>query len=173
MALALVCFVTLPSTATMAKGLYVEPYFGYESGELDYGSTDDDTKGVVYGAKLGYMSGSVGMGFYYGTGSVEVDSTIEDDFEIEDKGAYLIYKFNTTRLWATYIFDATGELDDAGTKYKDGTGQAFGVGFKVLNGLSLNIEKISRKYKKVDNNPVTPKRELSALVFSLSIPYPQ
>jgi hypothetical protein len=152
-------------------GLYVEPYVGYETGELDYGSSDDDTKGMVYGFRLGMMSGSIGGGFDYGAGTVEVDSAVEDDFEIKDMGAYLVYNLGAARIWATYIFDATGELDNNGDEYEKGTGLRLGVGFPV-GSFSLNVEKVDRTYERYNNAAANPEREMNALVFSASIILP-
>jgi hypothetical protein len=171
-AVSLVSFITLAMSSVQAEGLYIEPYLGYESGEIDYGTTDDDTKGIVYGFKLGYMAGRLGAGFAYGTGTVEVDATVEDDFEFEDMGAYLIYSIGMARVWANYIFDATGELDDVNTKYRDGKGLGIGVGFVVPSGVSLNIEKVERTYEKVGANRPAPAHEMNSLVFSVSIPFP-
>src|SRR5690606_32072711 len=133
---------------------------------------DDDTKGMVYGFRLGYMSGSFGGGFYYGAGSVEVDFDTEDDFEMTDMGGFLIYDLGQARIWATYLFDSEGELDNAGTQYKKGMGLGIGVVIKVSSGISLNVEKMNREYKKVGTTNPSPAHEHSGLVFSISLPLP-
>lgn len=176
-------FILLTSSQAFA-GIYLEPYFGYETGkstgEADIQSVgilqvDTESKGVVFGGKLGYsMMGLAGGLDYSMFKSKDTDKTgqgNDGDSDVTDTGAFVQFTFPIMfKVSGTYIFNSKNKSDDSEST---GSGIKIGAGYTGLPFIAINLDYISVKYDdtKVDN-AVVNSSDVKSTSYMLSVSLP-
>lgn len=185
---------TIPTFASQAAGLFVEPLVSYENGNssIDYPSPFSNSSGSIdgfgIGARLGVeFGGVIFLGadgrymkprFKDSTNNIDVDSTGYNYGVVLGVQTPVI----GLRVWGTYILG--GQLDpeegnSVDLKFTDAKGYRVGAGFRLAI-VSLNVEYQDLKYdtttlqqlgpfsgNAADNISLTDK----AWIFSVSFPF--
>lgn len=165
-------------------GLYLEPYVGYEKGDVTgtaNGPFDQDVSGTQFGAKVGFNT----MGFAVGVDGAQVSLAGEDnlanpddmDFKGTDLGAFVQFTFPVMfKVSASYIFSSKAEDDTNvnGVKTKiEGKGFKFGVGFTGLPFVSINLDMINVNYDDITyGGTAITDADLDRKTFMLSLSLP-
>lgn len=168
--LALLLALFFAVTSNVQASLLVEPLIGYNfNGKL--GSASQGT-GASFGGRLGYQNLGLQLGLDYLRSTLEYDRnwTNNAEFETNEYAAFIGYKFPILfRVYAAYIFSATGEVGS--TKATDGTGTKLGASFSGLPFVNLNLEYRTGTFDKVTTLGInTGKADFSALLLSVSLP---
>jgi hypothetical protein len=152
--------VALPTFASEAGGLFVEPFVSYEKGDSDidypapFSNSSGDINGFGVGARLGAHFAEVvfvGLdGRYIRPHFKDSTNGISADASGYNYGAVLGVQTPVVglRVWGTYVFG--GQLDpesdnSVDLKFKDAKGYRVGVGFRIAI-VSLNLEYQDLKY---------------------------
>jgi len=148
-------------SSTAHAGILIEPYLGYEMGDLirkDVGSTTETTdkvSGVSYGMRLGYkfLLPWVALDYSSGTATGKPDSGTDFDLTKSSLGAVVGVNLPLIRMWAGYGFsnEATikGTAGSNNLKLKGNYLKA-GVGLGFIPLVSINLEYKINDIKKVD-----------------------
>ncbi|MGE4131683.1 MAG: outer membrane beta-barrel protein [Bdellovibrionales bacterium] len=168
------CIVlTLISFPKANAEFLVEPYAGYHMGTWKTTSPSHDLNGISYGLRLGYLSSGfmVGADYMLGKWSDDVTPT-SNDWEPKDLALFFGYNFPTlVRLYFAYAFDAEAELTASGSSSKySGTGVKFGVGFRVVPLVSINLEMIRDTYDEVNGNNLST--DLKTNMYGVTVSFP-
>lgn len=154
---------TLLLSAPAFADLYLEPYLGYETGEM--GSPGVDLKGSVLGAKLGYSSMGFAIGADYMMGSLELDTTPTTDVDTKDLGIFAQFTFPILiKVGVTYFMDS--KADTGGAVDLEGSGTKIGVGFTGLPFVAINLDMININYDK----PAPVDTDRKTYLLSVSLP---
>lgn len=150
----IILLLTLLTTYASQAGILLEPIVGYiVSGNVkdsETGATkeDYDYTSLNYGARVGLQVAGVMVGAEYNQATPSWDdqintTAVDTDFKESNLGAFVGYNFPAIlRVWGTFYFDSTSEVDSGitkGAKFK-GAGQGIGIGFTSLPLISLNVE---------------------------------
>lgn len=157
-------------------GFLLEPFAGMQvnsSGELD--GSEFDLTGNTVGTRLGFQN----LGFMVGldgrrmSWNLETDTT-DVDYTFTQLGLFAGYDFPMMlRLWANYVFSLEGiNDDDTDLILKDGSGLVFGVGYKVIPFVSLNLEVSNLTTKKFDNGVSEVDYDGDYTSYLLSVSFP-
>ena len=154
--------------------LMIEPYLGYETGNLSTkgsgADTSDETKGVVPGLRLGYAAPAVLW--------VALDYSIESNGKISgtdydrsnlflDVGADLLL----IRLWGGYGFSnslTTKPTSGNNSNFSGGSMLKAGIGFTFLPFVSLNLEYMAGSFGSYPSSNSSAKETMA--LASISIP---
>lgn len=161
------CLALLGPTAH--AGLLVEPFFGYENGSFTQ-TKKDDASGLNYGGRIGYLPQRVGMGYELSFSQLEVESTTLEDYKIKDQGVFVLYQLSFGRLWGSYIFQSEARRRDG--DFFEGKGYRLGIGLLILRKASLNFEKLTREYNKLNQSQLDSTLKMDTFILSLSVPLP-
>lgn len=154
-----------------ALGIWAEPYAGYEISDREQNNTSYDATGLNLGFRLGATNNSVFFGVEYALANLDVDHpTNDDEIKTKDIGLFFGTEFSTLRLWFTYWLDSEGDSDNSNSTYSGDGGYKLGLGFKVFNQASLNVEKTLRTWKEDDGTKMQHKMEIDGIMVSLSLP---
>lgn len=149
-----------------SAGVHLEPYVGYAMPKLTAGSTEEDLKGVIYGARLGYSIPMFAFGAEYMGGSLKDEDG--DTGKPGDIGAFVSVEFPVMiRAFATYFVKSKVAFD---TGDLEGSGFKAGIGFTPLPLLSVNIEYISGTYDEFDGTKLPTDYEVKGLALTVSLP---
>lgn len=160
-------------------GVLIEPVLGYSVSTVDSGDSDRAT-GASYGGRVGYQNLGFQLGLDYLKSGFDVDNNAyKSDFKTSEFAGFVGFEFPILlRVYAGYIFQATGETDLAvgGVKNKvefdKGTGTKFGVGFTGLPFVDINFE--YRKGKLTDGkwgSQDIDDADYSAYMIGISLPF--
>jgi len=155
--------VAIGMSSTAHAGILIEPYLGYEMGDLKYkyvpaiGGPEftDKASGVSYGMRLGYkfLLPWIALDYSGGTATVKPDTGTDYDLTKSSLGAVVGVNLPLIRAWAGYGFTnemtikGTGGSND--TKLKGNYLKA-GVGLGFIPFVSVNLEYKINELKKVD-----------------------
>jgi hypothetical protein len=113
----LLSFLILFSLNSQASFL-LEPYAGLNFGSnwVADGETDKDP---ISGTTIGGRAGVQRMGFMIGLDGMistwDIEGNINEEISVTSYGVFVGYDFPIMlRLWGTYIFGGTGEIEDSG-----------------------------------------------------------
>ncbi len=184
--------VMIGISSSAHAGIMLEPYLGYEMGDMAYkfvgGGTEykDSISGVGYGLRLGYkfLLPWVALDYTAGSGTDKVDSDIGDnrDFAKASLGAVVGVDLPILlRGWVGYGLSnelvLKGLNGAANTKYKGGY-MKFGLGTTILPFVSLNLEYKINDLKKVDlgtgevdKSTVYDSLKHDTIMLSVSLPF--
>ena len=177
-------FIALVISPAQAA-LLVEPLIGYSFNvKSSSPETDDLTKsetsggsGVGYGGRLGYQNFGFQVGLDYLASSLDMnDKDFDKNFDTSEWAGFVGFKFPVLlRVYAGYIFSATGETkDDTSGKvsYAGGSGPKFGVGFTGIPFLAVNLEYRNLTFDEIKFAGTKYKvdTDVSALFLNLSLP---
>ena len=172
-------FLGVAATAALAigslanAGILIEPYLGYHTGKFEIGSTENDTKGITYGGRIGYQSLGFMGGFDYMTGTWTSESSGSDvDVTPTDMGVFIGYKFPVLiRAYFTYNFDAQTKAESGGSSNKfTGKGMKLGIGYTGFPFVSINLEYISDSYDEMDGMSLSS--DATGKMYGLTISAP-
>lgn len=164
-----IVFALVSSTAF--AGFHIEPYLGYESGNMNVtDTTDQDTGGKTtmmdFGVRLGYLTAVnlwFGVDAMMGTSGTfkesNASSGVPDATSTRtDIGATIGYEFPIKlRAYATYNFSSSLVVkdDDAAANentYTGGTSYKVGFGYRFLPFMAFNAEYYSNAPTKYSNS---------------------
>jgi hypothetical protein len=170
--LILTMFLILAPGKSWGFGLWLEPYAGYEMGNVEQGNTSNDFSGENLGFRLGGTNDQLFFGFEYALSTLDVEKTgADDELKAKDMGLFVGYQFAPVRLWATLWFSNEADSDLQNGTYEGESGYKLGLGFKVFDPISLNVEKTLRYHKELEGNDLTNKVEVDGLLISFSLPF--
>jgi hypothetical protein len=139
----LLCFSISP-----AKAVFIEPFFGYATGDLDLTasamlssttlSDSFDIKGANYGVRAGFEPGNFQLGAEYlfnnftaSGGSIPLE---DDKLRVQEISLFLGYRF-----WHMRVYGALTSADDSDSDLS-GEGFKAGLSFYPLKNIALNLE---------------------------------
>lgn len=161
--------VCLMSSNALA-GFYIEPYVGYESGEVG----DDKMTSTNFGGKLGMdMLGFAG-GADVMLGSMSVTDDATDDsttYNGQDLGVFAQFTFPILlKLSATYFVQSQAKHDETTIS---GSGTKVGIGYTGLPFVSINFDMINMNYDelKTDAGTFDVDSDRKSWMLSLSMPF--
>jgi hypothetical protein len=184
--------VALGMSSAAHAGILVEPYLGYEMGDIKYkfvgSSVDhtDSTSGVSYGLRVGYkfLIPWVALDYTSGTATAKPDPASTDyDLTKSSLGAVVGVSLPLIRAWAGYGF--SNEITNKGTsgnpdtKFKGNYLKA-GVGLGILPLVDINLEYKINDLKKVDlgqgagdqdKSAVFDSNKYDTIMISVSVPF--
>lgn len=161
--------------------LLVEPLVGYNFAQMKYKSTSDNESfsgsGVGYGGRLGFQQLGFQLGLDYLKSSIHInDDAFDSNVDSSEWAAFVGYEFPFFfRIYAGYIFSATGEYKDE-TKNKvelsEGSGSKLGIGFTGLPLVAINLEYRSGKFDKfeVAGSEGNTDVKYNSILLSVSVP---
>jgi hypothetical protein len=160
----IVCFLIAMFTAPAMAGVFIEPYAGYGIGNWEQGASGQDLKGLIYGARVGYVVDGIGGGIEYMAGTLKDEGSPALSFKGTNTGVWAGYNFPfLVRIFATYFFDSQSEHRSASF---EGTGTKFGIGFTGLDPVSINLETMTTDWD-TNNSSIVTKSKTTLLTVSL------
>lgn len=177
--LLLIVFVSFVLSTNQAKAaLFFEPFAGMafnSSGELS--GTEVDISGSSLGLRLGFenMGLSLGLDGRKNTWKLDPSSGVNSNYTYTQLGFFVGYELPAMiRFWGNYVFNLEGvDDDDADTKFTEGSGMVFGVGFKTIPFISLNFEisNLSTKKLKSAVSEIDYDTDYTAYTLGVSFPF--
>lgn len=178
-----VFLLSLFSTQAMAAFM-LEPYFGtIVNTKTEFDGEDKAVTGTAYGARAGFQNVGFMLGIDYQMASpsiADVDYTVG----LTNYGLFVGYDFPfMLRVWGTYVMSGAFSLDgdwgaggEGEVKYTTMTGTKFGIGYKIVPFVSLNLEMASLAYDdaEFEGEDISSSVEgdsLSMYVLSISFPF--
>lgn len=167
-------------TSQTQAAVLIEPVLGYSIGsKLDIDEIDDYSggMGLSYGARLGYQNLGFQLGLDYLKSSIDMDDNdFDENVDTSEWAAFVGFEFPVLlRVYAGYIFSATGESEMGGTNvdFKKGSGVKFGVGFTGLPFVDLNLEMRRGTYDEVKFSgiPGDTTADFQSYMLSVSLPF--
>lgn len=156
--LIMICALVLGSQVAKA-GLLLEPYAGYQFGEIEVSvpgaSVTNKDKGLAIGGRIGYefMLPWVALDVKYYTG--KNDATPEAKIKATDIGVTGGVSLPVVRPYAGYILKAEAKADDGSGEDKlEGNGYKLGLGLTPLPFIDFNIEYSVFEFKKINGNDI-------------------
>ena len=164
---------------TPAKaGVLIEPVLGYNFAKFGTEGELDSATGPSIGGRLGYQNLGFQLGVDYLKSTLDVDNNdLKEDVSMSEWAAFAGFEFPILlRVYAGYIFSATGEADTDGSgkmKVSDGTGMKLGVGFTGLPFVDINFEyrKGTFTETKVGSVKLDDDSEYSSVMVGISLPF--
>jgi hypothetical protein len=165
-----------------SAGLLIEPLVGFSKGELTL-TTDGinkdkgDFTGMSYGGRLGYQQLGFQLGLDYLNSNNTIDDGSLDKITSSEWGGFVGFEFPVLlRVYAGYIFSATGEGEDDSNNnvdFIDGTGTKFGIGFTGLPFVDINLEYRSVTFGDAEflGSKIGFEQEYDAYMLSFSLPF--
>ena len=163
--------------------ILIEPVLGYNfatKAEIK-GPNGDKSKGsgsgVGYGGRIGFQAVGFQIGADYLHSSLSLDKDIDETVDTNELAAFVGYEFPVfLRVYAGYIFSATGEYKDGNSqkvKLSDGSGTKFGIGFTGLPIIDINLEYRSGEFDQYEVNGAKTdnKTSYNSLFLGLSAPF--
>ncbi len=138
----LILIITSVFTSKIYAGALIEPFVGtHLSSEI---ADEDDSyavTGLFYGLKVGYQASKVGVGLDYRTGTFSVEDT-DDDLVSNTADLYLSFiASDAVRFWLQYnVYKDIYINQSPKYEYLADPQILLGLGFKVANHASLNLE---------------------------------
>lgn len=185
--IALLLSLVLGFSSYSQAALLVEPVVGYsfskaEIEEQTVGSTtiDGDSykgSGGSFGGRLGYQNLGFQLGIDYLRSSIDInDSDFDKNLSTSEWAGFVGFEFPVLiRVYAGYIFSATGESEINGEKieFSKGSGMKAGVGFTGLPFVDINFEYRKGSFGEFDTLDETFDEEstrFEAFMIGLSLP---
>lgn len=163
-------FAAFAISQTPAHALLIEPFIGYQTGDFTSGSTKEDIDGIEFGGRLGATFTMVDIGGEIAKGDLSIDSSPSSDLETTDMGVFVAVNFPIlVRAYVTYFLSSEAE-PDSGANYEGDGGYRLGIGFTGLPFVSINVERILRKYDERGSSSVEV--EVETTMLSVSVPLP-
>ena len=156
--------------------LLIEPVVGYNLGAKVEG--DDDTvkgSGPAFGGRLGYQYLGFQVGADYLNSKLDLDNWSKD-LNLTEWAGFVGFEFPVLlRVYAGYIFSATGEgkINGVKTELTNGSGTKVGVGFTPLPLIDINLEMRQGTFDdgKFGGVKFNDKTDYRTYMISLSLPF--
>jgi hypothetical protein len=152
----------------------LEPYAGYYTGGWnDHAGSSYHMDGVTYGARVGYQYLGFMAGVDYMSGSWKDNASPVDTLTPSSLGAFIGYNFiRWFRIYGGYGFNSQLKMSDGtSTNTLQGTDFKFGLGFKILPYVSLNLEYYAATFTKDNSGPLSPNTTDNMFGLTLSLPF--
>ncbi len=179
--LSLFAFTVLFFANTARADILIEPVVGYnfnavadfEDGERYSGGT-----GPSFGGRLGYQNLGLQLGVDYLNSSLDMDDEdFDKNIDTSEWAAFVGFKFPILlRVYAGYIFSATGETEDAANneyEFSKGSGYKAGIGFTGLPFININLEYRTGTFDeiKIDGDESDSTADYQSIMLGLSLPF--
>jgi len=160
--------------------LLLEPVVGYNIGtKLEVESDDSYTggSGTAFGGRVGYQNFGLQLGIDYLKSSIDMDtSDFDDNIDMSEWAGFIGYEFPVLfRVYAGYIFSATGNTDSGGADVDliEGSGTKLGVGFTGLPLIDINVEYRAGSFGDYEINGNKQSKEVNyqSIMLGLSLPF--
>ncbi len=161
--------------ATQAKAdLLVEPFAGYEFGNIKQGNSSDGLSGANYGARLGYESLGFMIGGEYALGALRGSPSGGSNYNVSttDVGIFAGYNFPVLlRVYGTYYPLSTATDDNIPGGDLNGTGYRVGIGFTPLPFITVAVEVVDRDYTKQGSSSLTHNVKTNSTLITVTLPF--
>jgi opacity protein-like surface antigen len=178
---ALAFSILILSTQSQAAVL-IEPVVGYNFGSkftIGEGSDTDSYSGgsgPSFGGRLGFQQLGFQLGVDYLNSSIDMDDNdFDKNIDMSEWGAFVGFEFPIfLRVYAGYIFSATGETEVADTKVdlSKGSGYKAGLGFTALPFVDINLEYRAGTFDEIKSggSESDDTADYKSIMIGLSIP---
>jgi len=134
----------------------VEPFYKIYSGEFETGNDTGKISASMYGANIGYIGKYFMAGFSVENGSLSSDSTLTSsgskEFQGGGIGTYMGFHFlDKWKIWTGYLNSALEPNNNNDIRYF-GQHVSFGLGYRVWEGLIINIEGFRNQYTQQEDD---------------------
>jgi predicted porin len=153
-------------------GVLLEPYVGYQTGNIGTSSLSYGTSGVDYGARLGYQATNWMFGADYTSGSWTQNSTPTQPQSPSDIGAFLGYQGMAWRGYVEYVVSSSMAYTTSPTTTYTGTGVKVGVGYKFKPWLAVNANYLSDTYTAISGQSGNLTNNVTAGTYGLEVSFP-
>jgi hypothetical protein len=132
-----------------SAAFHLEPFAGTKFNSQYNGETSGNSGkvgGTVVGARLGFTEMGLSFGFDGRRLSLsykpDASGSSDKDYTFTQYGVFVGYELPIMlRFWGTYVLSNEGsEKNDSDSKVLSGSGTVFGVGYKALPFISINLE---------------------------------
>lgn len=175
--IAMIFFFQLSQKASAA--FYLEPFAGVILNSKYKSTVDEGTlSGSQVGARIGWTNMGLSLGLDGRRSAMKLETEtigLEDsDYTATQSGFFIGYEFPILfRVWANYVFSSeASDNDDSSNKFKGGGGYNFGIGYKPLPFISINLEMFTLNYKTYENalGETNVDFKSSGMLLGVSIP---
>lgn len=182
--LALLLAFVLGFVSRSEAALLIEPVLGYNitssfdtaSNDILQDDIDDKGNGAAFGGRLGYQNLGFQLGVDYLRSNIKFDDVYDENLSLSEWAVFAGFEFPVLlRIYAGYIFSATGETESEGVKieFSEGSGMKVGVGFTGLPFIDINVEYRKGTFGEftvagIDTGAET---DYSAIMLGLSLPF--
>jgi hypothetical protein len=174
-------FTVLFFTNTARADLLIEPVLGYNfNTKLDFedGENYSGGMGPSFGGRLGYQNLGFQLGLDYLSSTIDVkDDDFDKNLDTSEWAAFVGFKFPVLlRVYAGYIFSATGETEDASEneyEFSKGSGYKAGIGFTGLPFININVEYRAGTFDEIEvnGNEADTSADYQSIMLGLSVPF--
>jgi len=178
--LSLLLALTLGYSFQSQAALLIEPVLGYNvSTKLDIEDVDNYSggTGAAFGGRLGYQNFGLQVGIDYLRSSIDMhDDVFDKNVTMSEWAGFVGYEFPLfLRVYAGYIFSATGETEMGGldADFSEGSGTKMGVGFTGLPFVDINFEFRTGKFDKYEASGIELDQEVKyqSIMVGISVPF--
>lgn len=147
-----------------------------------YNGETSGNSGVVSGTEVGARLGFTEMGFSFGfdgrrlslSYKPDASGAKDTDHTFTQYGVFVGYELPIMlRFWGTYVLANNGtDNDDADNKVLTGSGTIFGVGYKALPFISVNLEyySLSNTERETSSGKTDYTTDSKGFVLGVSVP---
>ena len=134
----------------------VEPYYKLYDGNFQSGAQEGSFSGRIYGANLGYLGDYFMAGLTLENGEYISDNTLTTEGFEKYKGGgigtYIGFHFlDSWKVWTGYLNSALEPTSNKQIRYF-GQHVSFGAGYRIWQGLILNIEGFRNQYTQQEDD---------------------
>lgn len=181
--LSLFAFTVLFFANTARADILIEPVIGYNFGtkiEIGEGSDTDSYSGgsgPSFGGRLGYTQLGFQLGLDYLSSSIDMDDKdFDKNIDTSEWAAFVGFEFPIMlRVYAGYIFSATGETEasDIKVEMSKGSGYKAGLGFTGLPFVDINIEYRAGTFDEIEyaGTESDDTADYKSIMLGLSLPF--
>lgn len=171
------------SVTNARAALLLEPYAGtIVNTKLEEGDEEKDVSGTAYGARVGFQNLGLMLGLDYQMATPTLDDS-EFDYSLTHYGLFVGYDFPIMlRVWATYVMSGSylikgdlGNGEESELEFTKVSGTKFGIGYKVVPFVSINLEVMNLEFKDPEINGEDVSGSLDdgdGAVYLLSVSFP-
>ena len=172
--LALCLTLLLAMSSYAFAGISAEPFAGYAAGEWRQSATSAKFSGADYGLRLGWDFGNVCFGGSFLTGTMtDSASPILNKIVPQDIGAFISFEISPVTVRGGYGFASQGTFTPSSGSANTwkGTSVNAGLGFIVVDHVSLNIDYVAATYDTLNGSSAASKMTNNTFVFGVSFPF--
>jgi len=141
---------------TVHARFMVEPFYKVYEGKYQTGADSGKFSGKIYGANVGYLGDYFMAGLSFENGQYTSDNTLTNQgFEKYNGGgigSYMGFHFlDRWKIWTGYLNSALEPTANRDFRYF-GQHVSFGLGYRVWEGLILNVEGFRNQYTQQEDD---------------------
>jgi hypothetical protein len=143
---------TLPGHASFL----IEPSYHYQVSDFSRGDESGDLEGKVLGINLGYLGRNFMAGVHIEKGEFESDNNLTDSgykkYNGGGVGTFLgFHFFDRLKIWSEYMNSSLEPISNNDIRYF-GQHVAFGLGYRIINGLLLNYKSFRNQFTQIEDD---------------------